>query len=135
MWISHMVLPSLFQLGQVIRKVIRRVSTPTPEAQGSDGRLTPPLLGDGSEVGTTTPSDCCWRKAALGSLGVSLRSRTSSCSPHRELLDPWRRSGVQVVVAVQTRAALRDLLLPALLGRRCMFAVLVRGWVSVVLSK
>lgn len=40
--------------------MIRRVSTPTPDAHGSDERLrlSPTLPGDGSEVGTLRPSDC-----------------------------------------------------------------------------
>lgn len=58
---SHPHFSSLFKmgLGQVIRKVIRRVATPTPDNQGSDAqyRFSPSLPADGSEVGTVRPFD------------------------------------------------------------------------------
>uniref|UniRef100_A0A8D0AQV9 Ankyrin 3 n=1 Tax=Sander lucioperca TaxID=283035 RepID=A0A8D0AQV9_SANLU len=59
-------LSTSFCLGQVIRKVIRRISTPTPENQGGDSwqqdlQHSPALQEDGSEVGTQRPLHCVTR--------------------------------------------------------------------------
>lgn len=56
-------LSTSFCLGQVIRKVIRRVSTPTPDNQGGDRwhrdlQHSPILQEDGSEVGMEIPFNC-----------------------------------------------------------------------------
>ena len=58
---SFFPLSTSFCLGQVIRKVIRRVSTPTPESQGDDRwrrdlQHSPILQGRGSEVGMKIPN-------------------------------------------------------------------------------
>lgn len=60
---SFLLLSMFFYFGQVIRKVIRRVSTPTPENQGSsrwhsDLQLCPTLQDYEAEVGIKTHFNC-----------------------------------------------------------------------------